>query len=104
MNQNNIKNKIIESIRAADSKATAYLFGSRARGDFRPESDWDVLILIDENKVTDEIENKFRDKLYNIELETGQIISTFIYPKEYWANTLVYSPLFKKVRKEGVRL
>ena len=104
MNQDNIKYKIFESIHTTDSNAEAYLFGSRARGDSRPESDWDILILVNDNKVTNEIEDKFRDKLYNIELESGQIISTFIYSKDYWSNTLVYSPLFKNVEKEGIRL
>ncbi|MGB0880845.1 MAG: nucleotidyltransferase domain-containing protein [Polaribacter sp.] len=104
MNQNTIKNNISKSIHASDPNAEMYLFGSRARGDFKDLSDWDILILVDENKITNEIEDKFRDKLYDIELETGQIISTFIYPKEYWANTLKHSPLFKNVQKEGVRL
>ena len=104
MNQDNIKNKIFKSIHATDPNAEAYLFGSRARGNFKPDSDWDVLILVNENKITNDIEDKFRDELYNIELETGQIISTFIYPKDYWSNTLIYSPLFKNVAKEGVRL
>jgi len=104
MNQSNIRNRIFKSIHATDTKAEVYLFGSRARGDFRPESDWDILILVDDNKITNEIEDKFRDELYNIELETGQIISTLIYPKDYWSNILAYSPLFKNVAKEGVRL
>ena len=104
MNQDNIRYRIFESIHATDPKAEAYLFGSRARGDFKPESDWDILILVDNDKVTNEIEDKFRDELYDIELDTGQIISTFIYPKDYWSNTLAYSPLFKNVAKEGVRL
>jgi len=104
MNQDVTKHKIFESIHAADPNAEAYLFGSRARGDAGPESDWDILILVDEKKVTDEIEDKFRDKLYSIELETGQIISIFIYPKAYWARILAYTPLFNKVKKEGIRL
>lgn len=104
MNQERIKNKIFKLIHATDPNAEAYLFGSRARGDSGPNSDWDVLILIDEKKVTNEIEDKFRDKLYNIELETGQIISTFIYPKDYWSTKLAYSPLYKKVKNEGIRL
>ncbi len=99
-----IQNRITESIQSVDPKATAYLFGSRARGDFQPDSDWDILILIDEQRVTNEIEDKFRDGLYDIELESGQIISTFIYPKKYWENTLIYSPLYKNVQKEGVLL
>jgi predicted nucleotidyltransferase len=104
MNQALIKNRITESIRKSDPKAIAYLFGSRARGDFQPDSDWDILILVDEQKVTNEIEDKFRDELFDIELDSGQIISTFIYPKRYWENTLIYSPLYKSVKKEGVLL
>ncbi len=104
MNQDNIRYKIFESIHATDPKAEAYLFGSRARGDNSPESDWDVLILVEDNKVTNEIEDKFRDQLYNIELESGHIISTFIYTKGYWSNILAYSPLFKNIEKEGIRL
>ncbi len=104
MNQDNIQDKIFESIHKTDSNSVVYLFGSRARGDAKPESDWDILILVDENRITHEIEDKFREKLYDIELETGQIISTFIYPKAYWQNTLAYSPLYRNVEKEGIRL
>ena len=40
---------------------------------------WDILIIVDAPKVTNEIEDKFRYKLYDIEPETGQLISVFIY-------------------------
>lgn len=104
MQPEQIKNKIASTIHEKDPNAVAYLFGSRARGDFKPKSDWDILILIDQSKVSSEIEDKFRDELYDIELETGQIISTFIYPKNYWENTLLYSPLYKNVLNEGIQL
>ena len=104
MKKNLIKDRISKSIHDKDPNAEAYLFGSRARGDNRKNSDWDILILIDNNKVTNEIEDNFRDDLYNLELESGQIISTFIYSKDYWKNSLIYSPLYKNVIKEGVRL
>lgn len=104
MDKSVIQNMITESIRNADPYAVAYLFGSRARGDFQIDSDWDILILVDEQRVTNEIEDKFRDELYDIELESGQIISSFIYPKKYWENTLIYSPLYKNIQREGVLL
>ncbi len=104
MKQNLIRDKISESIHNNDPYAEAYLFGSRARGDYRTDSDWDILILIDESKVTNDIEDKFRDELYDIEIEAGQIISTFIYPKTYWNSILIYSPLYKNVTKEGIKL
>jgi predicted nucleotidyltransferase len=99
---------ILDSITAAihkqDPSAQAFLFGSRARGDNRSDSDWDILILIDSKYVTNEIEDKFRDDLYNLELETGQIISMFIYSKNYWQKKLRFSPLYKSIKKEGIKL
>jgi uncharacterized protein len=96
--------RIGKSIHENDPSAEAYLFGSRARGDFHSDSDWDILILVDNQKITNEIEDKFREELFNIELESGQIISTFIYPKNFWKDTLIYSPLYKAVNKEGILL
>jgi uncharacterized protein len=95
---------ITSAIHRQDPSAQAFLFGSRARGDNRPDSDWDILILVDNLNVTNEIEDKFRDDLYNIELESGQIISTFIYPKSYWQKKLKFSPLYKMVKKVGIKL
>lgn len=104
MKHNLIQERISQTIHDKDPLAEAYLFGSRARGDSRVDSDWDVLILIDDDKVTNDIEDKFRDDLYDIELESGQIISTFIYTKDFWRSTLKYSPLYKNVSREGIRL
>ncbi len=104
MDQNLIRDRITKTIHDKDPHAEAFLFGSRARGDSRPDSDWDILILVDDAKVTNDIEDKFRDELYDIELESGQIISTFIYPKDYWQSTLIYSPLYRNVSQEGIRL
>jgi predicted nucleotidyltransferase len=39
---------IKEAIHKNDPNALAYLFGSRARYDFRPDSDWDILIQVKE--------------------------------------------------------
>ena len=104
MKNSAIIDRISQSIHTNDPNAEAFLFGSRARGDNRKDSDWDILILIDNNKVTNEIEDSFRDELYNIELEYGQAISTFIYTKNHWKTTLIYSPLYKNVIKDGVKL
>ena len=104
MDRQEFINKIKLGVKTNDPNAEVYLFGSRARGDNNKDSDWDILILVDENKVTLDIEDKFRDDLYDLELETGQVISTLIYPKKYWQETLKYSPLFESVSQEGIQL
>lgn len=103
-NINVLKERIKKAIHDKDPRAEVYLFGSRARGDNRLDSDWDILILVDDEKVTLDTEDKFITDLYDLELESGQIITTFIYPKEYWKNNLIYSPLYQNVNREGIRL
>ena len=104
MTRKELLNKIGFSIHQIDSDAEIYLYGSRARGDNKKNSDWDLLILVDQNKVTNLIDDRFRDLLYDIELETGQIISVLIYPKYYWNNNLKHSPLYHNVNHDGIRL
>ncbi|MFO7844655.1 MAG: nucleotidyltransferase domain-containing protein [Bacteroidales bacterium] len=104
MKKKELLNKIKLVIQQHDSNAETYLYGSRARGDNRQNSDWDLLILVDENKITNRIEDRFRDSLYDIELETGQIISVLIYPKIDWNNKMKHSPLYRNVAHEGIRL
>ena len=104
MSNDVIIDSISSAIHGQDPSAQAFLFGSRARGDHKRNSDWDILILVDNKKVTNEIEDKFRDVLYNIELESGQIISTFIYSKEYWNKKLKLSPLYESINKEGIKI
>jgi predicted nucleotidyltransferase len=104
MEQNSFLSSISKLIRRKDPNAEAFLFGSRARGDNRSDSDWDIVILIDNQNVTNEIEDNFRTDLYDLEIESGQIISTFIYSKEFWQKMLVFSPLYKNIQKEGIRL
>lgn len=104
MKTEDILSEITHCIHTQDPLAEAFLFGSRARGDHRPDSDWDILILVDDSKVSIEVEDKFRDKLYDLELEIGQSVSIFVYPKEYWNKVLGYTPFYKNVLREGVKL
>jgi predicted nucleotidyltransferase len=47
MSRKDIVNQISQAIRRVDPTATAILYGSEARGDARPDSDIDVLILLE---------------------------------------------------------
>ena len=104
MNDHQILSEIKEAIYQNDPLAEAYLFGSRATDSHREDSDWDVLILVDNTSVTHEVEDKFRDKLYDIELASEQVISIIIYPKNYWHTSLKFSPLYTSVQRDGRKL
>ncbi len=80
----NIPQMIGARIKKKDPGAEVILFGSHARGDANEESDWDVLILIDKKKQTREVEDKYRDEMFKLELEVGQPISTLVFSKNDW--------------------
>jgi len=94
---------IRDYINILDPTADVILYGSRARGDERSDSDWDILILT--NYAADLLtERKFRDKLYDLELETGEALSVFVYSKDDWQTKQNISPFFQNVSQEGVRI
>lgn len=81
------------------------LYGSYARGDYNKKSDVDVMILTDLN--FEEIE-RYRDKLsdiaFEIELETGVVISPVIKNIDKFNTRINIVPFYKNVQKEGVVL
>jgi predicted nucleotidyltransferase len=98
-----ISQLIRTSINSVDVNAEVILYGSRARGDERKDSDWDILILTG-NPVDLSLERKFRDKLYDLELETGEPFSVFVYSKSDWQTKQKITPFFDNVTREGLRL
>ena len=94
--------KIQSGIRKFDKNAEIILFGSRARGDFKRESDWDLLILLT-RLVNEEVKEKIRDELFEIELETEQAISSIIQSEKSW-NDFYITPFYQNIKKEGVHL
>ena len=98
-----ISQLIRKHISDIDPSAEVILYGSRARGDNHIYSDWDLLILTD-YQIDVETERKFRNELYNIELETGESISVFAYSKDDWQNIQRVTPFYQNVMKEGVKL
>jgi predicted nucleotidyltransferase len=99
MNQKDFLNKIKARVLKEDANASLILFGSRARGDYRPDSDWDVLVLTSKEAST-QFKNKIYDEIYEVELEFSQPISTLIYQKEDW-ETLAIMPLYQNVSEQG---
>jgi len=94
---------IRDRIKSVDPDAEAIIFGSRARGDAKKDSDWDILILTD-YPVTLKAEDNFRDQLFELEMETSQILSIFIYQKSEWNTRHKVTPLYASIQKEGVLL
>ena len=104
MTRKDVVDKIKKMSHEAIPMAQTILYGSEARGDARPDSDIDLLILIPEGEVTPEREHSIVSKLFEIELQTGVIISSLIMPRERWEHYPVSTPFYRNVNREGILL
>jgi len=94
---------IRETINKIDPDTEVILYGSRARGDEKSESDWDILILTD-YPVDLNREQKFREQLYELELKTEEPFSVFVYSKEKWNTKQRITPFYDNINQEGIHL
>ena len=102
IDQKEFLQKIKDTVLAFDSDAEVILFGSRARGDYREDSDWDFLVLTNK-KSEGYFKRALRGSLYDIELEYLQPVSAIIFDKNSWEDWQI-SPLFKNIKQEGIRI
>jgi predicted nucleotidyltransferase len=80
--------------------AKMVLYGSRARGDALPDSDWDVAVFLTGEPTSDDL-NRLSDLRTDLLYETGQ----FIQPIPIASRRLdEQSYLLRAIRSEGVAL
>jgi|SRR5687767_2472642 len=90
-----------QEMKSIDPNAEVILFGSRARGDFREDSDWDFLIILYRD-LDQQLNELILEKLYEIELRTDSVLSSIIHTKSEW-ESLSVTPLYSIIKKEGIR-
>lgn len=100
-NQQEVLRRIKQIVVENDPSAKVYLYGSRARGTMRPDSDWDLLILLNRDKITSDIERKVTYPLYDLEFEIGEVISPLVYSEKDWNTRQRVTPFYSNVMKEG---
>lgn len=100
----NLLSRIKAAVLSVVPGAEVSLYGSRARGDEHEESDWDILVLLPE-KPTEALKSEISHRIYDIELDTGQVITTVYYSKQEWEREdRHFIPFRRNVRNEAIRL
>lgn len=98
----NLLKACVTAIRQIVPDAEVILYGSVARGEETPESDIDLLVLVSE-EATYQLERAIRDQIYEIELESDQIISVIVRQNTRWhSRPLNITPLYRAIAREGI--
>jgi len=104
MNQvEDVLSQIKAVIKQHAPEETAILYGSRARGDARPDSDWDILILSDTKRITYEDRDNLREPLEELGANINADISLLMRTVKEWSDRS-FTIFYKHVEEEGILL
>lgn len=99
--------EILSSIKAAVQEvipgAKVYLFGSRARGDWHEDSDWDILVLT-KRKYQKAVKNLFHEKLKTVGFVRYYRIQFILATEEEWEEAPQFYSLHKLANPELILL
>jgi predicted nucleotidyltransferase len=94
---------IKETLSTVTSDARVILFGSQARETSHPDSDWDILVILDKPKIEPSDFDNISYPLYELGWKVGEHFSTKLYTKAEWLKRS-FTPFYKNVEKEGILL
>ena len=102
------KSGVVEEIKAKGKEvlphgARLWLYGSRARGDARHDSDWDLLILLDKPEVEYEDYGRVAYPFVRLGWDIGATISAQTYTLDYWRKNS-FLPFVKSVERDKIPL
>lgn len=104
MKKNLLSELVKQAVQKFEPGAEIFLYGSRSRGDYNADSDWDFLILVD-GVLNDERIDRIRHQLYELEWEYGEVISSIIRTRNQWNSPLFKAmPFYNNIERDGIRL
>ena len=93
-----------QAITLAVPDAEVVLYGSRARGDAREYSDYDILVLVSE-PVNMALKDRILSNVYPMQLETGAMLTLVTYNRQQWDSPPYRAMPFRhNVERDGVIL
>ena len=94
--------KCKQAVESVAPGSQVILYGSRARDEAYPESDYDIMVILDDH-YNSVIAHQIRNKLYEIDIEDSVVISVVIDKRSDWESELYgILPLKKSIENEGI--
>lgn len=81
----------------------ALLYGSQARGTAHPDSDWDILVILDKERLAPSDYDEVTFPLTMLGWEIGQQINPILYSSKEWEQN-AHMPFRKNVEQDAVLL
>lgn len=89
--------------RTAPQGSLVLLFGSRARGQARKGSDWDILIVLPKSQLQQADYDQVSYPFVELGWILGEQINPIVYTKQEWeANSI--TPFYDNVQRDGISL
>jgi len=92
----NVKRRIVPNERVI-------LFGSQARGNARPDSDWDLLVLLKKDQKEFSDYENYGYPFAKIGMDYGTHISAKVFTENEWEKGKIF-PFYKNVMNEGIEI
>ena len=87
----------------APKGSVVLLFGSRARGQARKSSDWDILIILPKDQLRQEDYDQVSYPLVELGWKIGEQINPSVYTEQEWkANSI--TPFYDNVQRDAINL
>lgn len=93
--------RVAQSVMPSGSEV--WLYGSRARGTNRADSDWDILILLDKEKLLQDDFGKVGYPFEEMAWDFDECVSPVLYTKHEWA-ARKGTPFYQNVEHDKIRV